>query len=77
MRRHRYPLQLLVARGYCTHDPVIGMYERNAGASRRSFLAAAGGAATVGLAGCLGGDDGGLNELTVAHMPIYPTSSGT
>jgi len=48
------------------------MYERNAGASRRSFLAAAGGAATVGLAGCLGGDDGGLNELTVAHMPIYP-----
>jgi len=40
--------------------------------SRRSFLAAAGGAATVGLAGCLGGDDGGLNELTVAHMPIYP-----
>ncbi|OYR81264.1 nitrate ABC transporter substrate-binding protein, partial [Halorubrum sp. E3] len=49
------------------------MYERNAGASRRSFLAAAGGAATVGLAGCLGGGGGGgLDELTVAHMPIYP-----
>ncbi|MFW5917304.1 MAG: ABC transporter substrate-binding protein [Halorubrum sp.] len=47
------------------------MYERNAPASRRSFLAAAGGAATVGLAGCLGGDDG-LGEVTVAHMPIYP-----
>jgi len=47
------------------------MYERNAGASRRSFLAAAGGAAAVGVAGCLGGDSG-LDELTVAHMPIYP-----
>ncbi|GAB7008731.1 ABC transporter substrate-binding protein [Halorubrum trueperi] len=47
------------------------MYERNAPASRRSFLAAAGGATTVGLAGCLGGD-GGPDELTVAHMPIYP-----
>ncbi|EMA65600.1 ABC transporter substrate-binding protein [Halorubrum kocurii] len=47
------------------------MYERNAGASRRSFLAAAGGTATAGLAGCLGGG-GGLDELTVAHMPIYP-----
>jgi len=58
--------------GIARTTPVIGMYERNAGASRRSFLAAAGGAATVGLAGCLGGDDGGLNELTVAHMPIYP-----
>ena len=47
------------------------MNQRNAGASRRSFLTAAGGAATVGLAGCLGGG-GGLDELTVAHMPIYP-----
>ncbi|MUW14628.1 ABC transporter substrate-binding protein [Halorubrum sp. CBA1125] len=47
------------------------MYQRTASASRRSFLAAAGGAATVGLAGCLGGN-GGLDELTVAHMPIYP-----
>ena len=49
------------------------MYKRNSVASRRSFLAGAGGAATVGLAGCLGGDgDTGLDELTVAHMPIYP-----
>ncbi|SMO48462.1 ABC transporter substrate-binding protein [Halorubrum cibi] len=48
------------------------MNQRNAGASRRSFLAAAGGTATIGLAGCLGGDGGGLDELTVAHMPIYP-----
>ncbi len=47
------------------------MYEEHASASRRSFLTTAGGAATVGLAGCLGGDDG-LDELTVAHMPIYP-----
>ncbi|GAB3697240.1 hypothetical protein GCM10028858_09350 [Halorubrum pallidum] len=37
------------------------------------MLAAAGGAATVGVAGCLGGGGGGgLNEVTVAHMPIYP-----
>lgn len=48
------------------------MYGEHASASRRSFLAAAGGAATVGLAGCLGGGGGGLDELTVAHMPIYP-----
>ncbi|GAA0522700.1 NitT/TauT family transport system substrate-binding protein [Halorubrum aquaticum] len=48
------------------------MNQRNAGVSRRSFLATAGGTATVGLAGCLGGDGGGLEELTVAHMPIYP-----
>ncbi|WP_418286538.1 ABC transporter substrate-binding protein [Halorubrum sp. DTA46] len=48
------------------------MYKRSSSASRRSFLAAAGGAATLGLAGCLGGDDDGLDELTVAHMPIYP-----
>ncbi|WP_418281657.1 ABC transporter substrate-binding protein [Halorubrum sp. DTA98] len=47
------------------------MYTNGTSASRRSFLATAGGAATVGLAGCLGGDDG-LDELTVAHMPIYP-----
>ncbi|PSQ56876.1 nitrate ABC transporter substrate-binding protein [Halobacteriales archaeon SW_8_68_21] len=47
------------------------MYEPTRTASRRSFLAAAGGTATVGLAGCLGGG-GGLDELTVAHMPIYP-----
>jgi NitT/TauT family transport system substrate-binding protein len=48
------------------------MYERTRTGSRRSFLAAAGGAATVGLAGCVGGGGGGLDELTVAHMPIYP-----
>ena len=48
------------------------MYERNAVASRRTFLAGAGSAAAVGLAGCLGGDDAGLDELTVAYMPIYP-----
>lgn len=47
------------------------MNQRNPGVSRRSFLATAGGNATVGLAGCLGGDNG-LEELTVAHMPIYP-----
>jgi len=34
------------------------------------MLAATGSAATLGLAGCLGG--GGLDEVTVAHMPIYP-----
>ena len=49
------------------------MYEPTRTASRRSFLAAAGGTATVGLAGCLGGGGGGgLDEVTVAHMPIYP-----
>jgi len=48
------------------------MYDANSPPTRRSFLAAAGGAATLGLAGCLGGDEGGLDELTVAHMPIYP-----
>ena len=47
------------------------MNERNVGRSRRSFLAAAGGTATIGVAGCLGGASG-LEELTVAHMPIYP-----
>ncbi|MDB2243826.1 ABC transporter substrate-binding protein [Halorubrum ezzemoulense] len=48
------------------------MYDSTRTASRRSFLAAAGGTATVGLAGCLGGGSGGLDEITVAHMPIYP-----
>ncbi|TKX88016.1 ABC transporter substrate-binding protein [Halorubrum sp. SS5] len=47
------------------------MYDSDLTASRRSFLAAAGGTATVGLAGCMSGG-GGLDELTVAHMPIYP-----
>jgi NitT/TauT family transport system substrate-binding protein len=48
------------------------MYNADAPTARRSFLAAAGGSATLGLAGCLGGGGGGLDELTVAHMPIYP-----
>jgi NitT/TauT family transport system substrate-binding protein len=48
------------------------MYDTDTSTTRRSFLAAAGGSATLGLAGCLGGGGGGLDELTVAHMPIYP-----
>lgn len=47
------------------------MDERAVSVSRRRFLATAGGGATIGLAGCLGGESG-LDELTVAHMPIYP-----
>ncbi|WP_096388938.1 ABC transporter substrate-binding protein [Halopenitus persicus] len=47
------------------------MYESTT-STRRRFLAAAGGTAAVGLAGCLGGSGGDLDELTVAHMPIYP-----
>jgi NitT/TauT family transport system substrate-binding protein len=39
--------------------------------TRRGLLAGAGAAASVGLAGCLGGG-GGLDELTVAYMPIFP-----
>jgi NitT/TauT family transport system substrate-binding protein len=39
--------------------------------TRRAFLGGTGAAATVGLAGCLGGS-GGIDELTVAHMPIFP-----
>jgi len=38
--------------------------------SRRAYLAGAGAAATVGLAGCV--DLGGTDELTLAHMPIFP-----
>ncbi|SFR93447.1 NitT/TauT family transport system substrate-binding protein [Halomicrobium zhouii] len=38
--------------------------------SRRAYLAGAGAAATVGLAGCV--DLGGSDELTLAHMPIFP-----
>ena len=41
--------------------------------SRRQFLQGTGGAITLtttGVAGCLGG--GGLDELHVAYMPIYP-----
>ena len=37
--------------------------------SRRAYLSGAGAAATMGLAGCLGG---GTDDLTVAHMPIFP-----
>ena len=38
--------------------------------SRRTYLAGAGGAVSVGLAGCLGGGDS--DSLTVAYMPIFP-----
>ena len=38
--------------------------------SRRSYLAGAGSAAAVGLAGCTGG--GGSGTLAVAYMPIFP-----
>jgi len=38
--------------------------------SRRRYLAGTGAAATVGLAGCLGG--GGSDSLAVAYMPIFP-----
>lgn len=42
------------------------------GVSRRRFVAASGtGIAATGLAGCLGGG-GGLDEIRVAYMPIYP-----
>jgi NitT/TauT family transport system substrate-binding protein len=44
--------------------------------SRRAYLAGAGATTTAGVAGCLGlggGSGGGsLDELTVAHMPIFP-----
>lgn len=42
------------------------------GLTRRSYLGGIGTAATIGAAGCLGGGGGSLDELTVAHMPIYP-----
>jgi NitT/TauT family transport system substrate-binding protein len=45
------------------------------GTSRRSYLRAAGGIATLGLAGCIGdaGDSGtDIEEIRVAYMPIYP-----
>jgi NitT/TauT family transport system substrate-binding protein len=38
--------------------------------SRRAYLAGAGAAATVGIAGCMGGGD--TDTLAVAHMPIFP-----
>jgi NitT/TauT family transport system substrate-binding protein len=37
--------------------------------SRRRYLGGIGAVATAGVTGCLGG---GIDELTVAHMPIYP-----
>ena len=37
--------------------------------SRRAYLTGFGAAATTGVAGCLGG---GTDDLTVAHMPIFP-----
>jgi NitT/TauT family transport system substrate-binding protein len=37
--------------------------------TRRAYLGGIGTAAMTGVAGCLGG---GIDELTVAHMPIYP-----
>ena len=41
--------------------------------SRRQYLGSIGAAAAGGVAGCLGGGNGGsLDELTVAYMPIYP-----
>lgn len=40
--------------------------------TRRAYLGGVGAAATVASAGCLGGGGGGLDELTVAYMPIYP-----
>ncbi|PSQ07180.1 nitrate ABC transporter substrate-binding protein [Halobacteriales archaeon QS_6_71_20] len=46
------------------------MTDTVSGVSRRTYLAGAGAAATLGLGGCLGG--GGDDELTVAHMPIFP-----
>jgi NitT/TauT family transport system substrate-binding protein len=39
--------------------------------SRRSYLGSVGAAATVATAGCLGGS-GGLDEVTLAYMPIFP-----
>lgn len=45
------------------------MTQRTRGYSRRSYLAGVGSAAAVGVAGCLGGDS---DELTIAHMPIFP-----
>jgi NitT/TauT family transport system substrate-binding protein len=47
------------------------MMSDDSNVSRRAYLAGTAGAATVGLAGCLG-LGGGTDELTVAYMPIYP-----
>ncbi|MFB6173947.1 MAG: ABC transporter substrate-binding protein [Halobacteriales archaeon] len=42
--------------------------------TRRGYLRTIGGAATAGLAGCVGSGtgSGGLDEIRLAYMPIYP-----
>jgi NitT/TauT family transport system substrate-binding protein len=41
--------------------------------SRRTYLGGLGSASIAGLAGCLGsGSEGGMDELAVAYMPIFP-----
>ncbi|MEA1932380.1 MAG: ABC transporter substrate-binding protein [Euryarchaeota archaeon] len=47
------------------------MTRRTTRRSRRAYLAGVGSAAALGVAGCLGGG-GNSDELTVAHMPIFP-----
>ena len=39
---------------------------------RRTYLAGLGATAAAGLSGCLGGGGGGLSDITVAYMPIFP-----
>jgi ABC-type nitrate/sulfonate/bicarbonate transport systems, periplasmic components len=46
------------------------MHSESPSISRRTYLRGAGVAATASLAGCAG--VGGTDELTIAHMPIYP-----
>lgn len=40
--------------------------------SRRTYLSGVGAAAIASFAGCIGGGSGGIDDLTVAHMPIFP-----
>lgn len=40
--------------------------------SRRTYLSGLGAGALSSIAGCIGGGGGGIGDLTVAHMPIYP-----
>ena len=40
--------------------------------SRRQYLGGIGAGLVGGAAGCVGGGSDGLDELTVAYMPIYP-----
>lgn len=43
------------------------------GISRRRFLQTTGTAAAIGgISGCIGGTGGGLEEIRIAYMPIYP-----